>query len=532
MSNSHWFEHARWFEEARFGMFITWSPIYATGDRNGWFIDFEGIPPEEFEKWAETFNPKVDMKDWVALAKEAGMKYICFSAKSHDGFCMFDTKMTPFNSMNIPAQRDFVAELAQACEEEGIVLCLYYSLLDWHQPDYRTDFKKYVDFCQEQLRELATKYGKIGVFWFDGDHTAHEWRAEETIQLLRELQPNVLVNNRIRLAGDFDTPEQRGVAFPVHPGTGDRFFESCMTINGSWSYAPYDLAHKSVTTLIRLLADNAGKGGNFLLNVAPDFEGRIQSEHVERLREVGAWLKEHGESIYCTQGSLWRALPFGRCTVRDNRIYLHIFDWPNQPLSLSGLTNRVKSAYLLPNKESVSFEQDRLWLTLHLLADAPNPHDSVVVLEIEGEPQVDETIQPDPQRCITLPASLATVMATAGMRFQQGLSGPGYLADWKSMRDSIGWGWDLNSEAEGDYQVQITYSNGQQLGGGRYSVTVNGQRLVATAMPTGGWDRYAAATLGSVKLKSGRNRLVLRGELLPYESVMRLVQVILKPTKV
>jgi len=149
------------------------------------------------------------------------------------------------------------------------------------------------------------------------------------------------------------------------------------------------------------------------------------------------------------------------------------------------------------------------------------------VLEVDGDPQVDETIQPDQQRCIVLPASLATF--SGGVRFDQGLSGRGCLTNWVSMRDSIGWGWDLDAEAEGDYQLQITYSNGQQLGGGKYSVNVNGQRLTTLAMPTGGWDRYSTATLGTFKLRSGRNRLVLRGELLPYGNVMNLIQIVLKP---
>lgn len=423
-------ERMEWWREARFGMFIHWG-LYAVpaGEWNGttnhaeWIRTTAQIPLEEYDQFLEQFNPvKYDAEDWVRMAKEAGMKYIVITSKHHDGFGLFNSKHTDFDVMSTPYQRDILKELANACHREGIRICWYHSIMDWHHPDYlprrgwekdRTtegaDFDRYVSYMKNQLKELLTGYGDIGVLWFDGEWES-TWTSDygrDLYQYVRELQPDIIINNRVTVGrggmagiteegefgGDFGTPEQEIPATGI-PGYD---WETCMTMNNHWGYNKNDKNFKSTRELIRMLTDIASKGGNFLLNIGPTAEGVFPVESVDRLQEIGTWMKVNGESIYGTQASPFKNLDWGRCTqksmVESTRLYLHVFDWPTDgQLSLPGLGSQPIRAFLLsdPDQNELPVQNSTDAVAITLPEEQPDPWNSVVVLDIEGEPVVYE----------------------------------------------------------------------------------------------------------------------------------------------
>lgn len=402
-------ERMAWWREARFGMFIHWG-VYAIPARGEWLMFNEKISAAEYEKLPPQFNPaSFDADAWVRLAKEAGMKYIVITSKHHDGFAMYDSKVSTYDIMDAtPFKRDPMKELATACAREGIVFCFYHSIMDWHHPLARgKDFPVYRDqYMMPQLRELLSNYGRIGVLWFDGEWIG-EWTEEQGRALniwLRGLQPSLIVNNRIGkgrmgmagmsrdpdAVGDFGTPEQE---IPEN-GLPGLDWESCMTMNEHWGYAAKDTAWKSPQTLVRNLVDIASKGGNYLLNVGPTAEGVIPDESVSRLKRVGAWMKTNGESVYGTSASPFERTPWGRCTMarakNGTRLFLHVFDWPaNGTLHVPGLGTKPERAYSLGDRFKgypVKMDRDEVSLSVPLLA--PDSLDPVVVLEFSSDPVV------------------------------------------------------------------------------------------------------------------------------------------------
>ncbi len=414
-----------WWRDARFGMFIHWG-VYAVpaGEWNGkkeygeWIRNSAEIPLEEYDQFRQKFNPvKFDADAWVKMARDAGMKYIVITSKHHDGFCMFDTKQTDFNIMSTPFKRDPMIELAAACKKYGLKFCFYHSIMDWHHPDYlprrtwekdRTtegaDFNRYMAYMKAELKELLTNYGDIGVLWFDGEweNTWNEKYGKELYNYVKSFQPNVLVNNRVgagrldmegltksgAFGGDFGTPEQQIPATGL-PGVD---WETCMTMNDHWGYNKADKNFKSTKEIIRMLADIASKGGNYLLNVGPTAEGLFPQESIDRLAAIGKWMKVNGESIYGTQASPFKELSWGRCTRKtagDRTIlYLHVFDWPSAgKLVLSGMMNTPEKAYLLADLQRMPLktERDNDALVISLPKDAPDPINSVLVLELKGK---------------------------------------------------------------------------------------------------------------------------------------------------
>lgn len=403
-----------WWRDARFGMFIHWG-IYSVPAKGEWYMYNAKVPIPEYEKYAKEFNPvKFDPLAWVKLAKAAGMKYIVITTKHHDGFCMWDTKLTNYNIVKrTPFHRDVLKELAAACKKEGIRLCFYYSILDWHNPDAKgARFPIYRErYMKPQLRELLTHYGPIGVLWFDGDWIP-EWTEQEGKDLyrfVRSLQPDIIVNNRVGkgrngsmaglstdpyAAGDFGTPEQEIPATGL-PGVD---WESCMTMNNNWGYNASDTNWKSTKTLIRDLADIASKGGNFLLNVGPTSLGEIPEPSVERLKAIGAWMKINGESIYGTTASPFPSTPWGRCTEKalpggKTRLYLHIFHWPpDGVLSVVGLGTMPYRAILFSTTDAevpLSSSDDTAFVRLP--ANPPSTIDAVVALDFRGKAVVFRT---------------------------------------------------------------------------------------------------------------------------------------------
>jgi len=414
-----------WWREARFGMFIHWG-LYAVpaGEYKGqrskeigeWIMSWANIPRADYEHFADQFNPvKFDAATWVATAKNAGMKYIVITSKHHDGFAIYDSKVSDYDIVDrTPYKKDPVAALAAETKKAGLKFAFYYSIMDWHHPSQyvnepgkdRTagngknqilpDQKPvYLAYMKAQLKELVDKYDPA-VLWFDGEWT--DWWTEEDGQDLyayvRGLKPSIIINNRVgkgrkgmeglnrddrEYAGDFGTPEQQIPANGI-PGVD---WESCMTLNDTWGFKSYDENWKSTETLVRNLIDIASKGGNYLLNVGPTPQGEIPAASVERLAGMGKWTAVNGESIYGTSASPFSAqLPFGRATKKGNRLYVQVFDWPaNGTLTLPSWGGTPKKAWLVASKSDVPVKTSADGVTLTVPATAPDQIATVIAIE-------------------------------------------------------------------------------------------------------------------------------------------------------
>lgn len=419
----------QWWRDARFGLFIHWG-LYAVpaGEWNGktdygeWIRTSAKIPLREYDRFVGQFHPsKFNPDEWVRAAKEAGMKYIVITTKHHDGFCLFDTKESGFSVMSTPFKRDVMKALADACRREGIRMCWYYSIMDWHHPDYlprrewetdrpdsASDFRRYVTYMKAELKELLTNYGPISVLWFDGEweSTWSTTYGKELYEYVRSLQSGIIVNNRVgagrsgmegftkegEFSGDFGTPEQEVPATGL-PGVD---WETCMTMNDHWGYNSHDMHWKSTKELIRTLVDVASKGGNFLLNVGPTSDGVFPRASEDRLKGIGAWMSRYGESIYGTSASPFSALTWGRCTQRKGTsgttLYLHVFDLPaGGRLGVPGLLGKPRRAYLLNEPRTpvrTSRREDALMLSIPP-AECDST-DAVVVLEFDGTPDIND----------------------------------------------------------------------------------------------------------------------------------------------
>jgi len=415
-------ERIKWWKEAKFGMFIHWG-LYSVpaGEWKGekargyseWIMHKKKIPVREYEQLTGQFNPvKFNAEEWVKLAKDAGMKYMVIGSKHHDGFAMYHSKVSPYNIVDAtPFKRDPIKELAEACRKEGIKFGCYYSIdRDWHHPDAfcanqgegntwdypddsKKDFNKYLrEKALPQVREILTQYGPIAIIWFDGVGTKTAEQNEEIIAMVRELQPYCLINSRLGdwksfKWGDYRSMDDNEVADELLPYG----WENPGTINKTYGYSKNDQKWKSTKKLIRMLVDIAGKGGNYLLNVGPTGEGVIPQPSVERLRAMGKWLEKNGESIYGTSGSPIGRLPWGRCTAKPGKLYLHVFDWPTDgKLEVPCPKEKVKKAYLLADKSvglSIYFrKQDKA--TIAVPTKAPDEIDTVVVLEVRGNLEI------------------------------------------------------------------------------------------------------------------------------------------------
>jgi len=377
-----------WWQEARFGMFIHWG-VYSAEGRGEWIMYQEHIPYDEYRKLAGNFHPKnFDPAAWVALAREAGMKYVVLTTRHHDGYCLFDSKVSDFTSTKVGPGKDLVAEFARACHKAGMKMGFYYSLTDWHLPGilpqgYPKSNKitePLVRQAHEQVRELLSNYGKVDILWFDGmtpgDTTL--WHSDELIKMARKLQPGILVNDRAGTGEDFVTPENVVTAH-------DKPWESCYTMNRTWGFAPFDQNYKPVAELIRLLTSCASQGGNFLLNVSPDGNGKIPDQQVHSLKEIGKWMKIHGKAVYNAMASPVVAPNLGfQCRVGE-KVYLFVQRWPGPTLPFAWCGSRVLSARILTTGQKLQVEQkaDRVWLK-GLPALPPDPYMNVVELSFDG----------------------------------------------------------------------------------------------------------------------------------------------------
>jgi alpha-L-fucosidase len=396
----------RW-QDMRFGMFIHWGPVSLKGTEIGWSRGRQ-VPKAEYDQLYLKFNPtRFDADRWVRLAKDAGMKYLVITSKHHDGFCLWDSKLTDYDIMSTPLKRDVLKELSAACKRQGILFCTYYSILDWHHPDYPTDspggrgakphpnMDRYVAYMKGQLRELVEGYGPLGILWFDGEWEK-PWTHQRGLDLyayVRSLQKGILVNNRVdkgrrgmkgvtaseQFAGDYDTPEQQIGGF-----NRQRPWETCMTICRQWAWKPNDRL-KSLRECVRTLVATAGGDGNLLLNVGPMPDGRIEPRQAERLRQIGQWLRKYGEGIYGTRGGPFKPGKWGASTCKDDRIYLFVTDWPAQgPLELPAIGRKIVASKTLSGGKAAVRKSNGA-ITVEMAKADRDPMVTVICITVDGK---------------------------------------------------------------------------------------------------------------------------------------------------
>lgn len=415
------------FLEDRFGMFIHFG-LYAIPARGEWYRSHERISIDDYQTYFDSFNPiNYNPYEWASLAKEAGMKYIVLTAKHHDGFCLFDSKYTSYKSTNTPYGKDIIKEYVMACRQVGIKVGIYYSLIDWYHEDYPTfhdlfhpmrdnieykdkvsmqDFSRYVEYMHNQIRELMSNYGVIDILWFDFSYNnpddcvvktlKHEaWKAYELCQMVRELQPGILINNRLggtlgqgddqTYSGDFSSPEQ------IIPARGMRDlnnnlipWEACVTMNSSWGYKTNATDYKSCQVIIRALVECVSKGGNLLLNVGPNALGSFSKNDIKLLKEIGQWMNLNSDSIYGATNCVYEKPEWGRFTQKGHKIYAHVYDRGVGPITLLNMANKVKKASYLATGAQVSLERPFNVSKFKL--------DSFIMIEQSGLPDEIDTV--------------------------------------------------------------------------------------------------------------------------------------------
>jgi len=386
----------KWWREARFGMFIHWG-LYAQLGRHEWVMNRERIPMAEYEKLADTWKPKVHPAlEWAKLAKESGMKYMVMTTKHHEGFCLWDTKQTDYNAAKHGPGRDLVREYVEACREFGLKIGFYYSLMDWHHPDGAVCAKdesarrRFIEFTDGCVRELCSNYGKIDILWYDVSwplSSPELWESARRNAMVRELQSDIIINNRSQLPEDFGTPEEHVTA----EGKG-RDWEACMTFNGSWGYMPSAIDWRPVREVIGMLRTAAGGQGNLLLNIGPKPDGSVPEEAYKRLPLVGKWLEKNGEAVY---GEVSRCdkmewIPTGHFTQKGNTLYFWCSRWPGKELAMGGLQMKVNKISYLATGEAIAFDQTDNRLVMKGLPEK-SPDDiagvTIIKMECESEPR-------------------------------------------------------------------------------------------------------------------------------------------------
>src|SRR4051794_8531716 len=349
----------QWWHAAKFGMFIHWG-LYSVRGRHEWAMEDEAIPIKDYEQLAAQFKPKLNApRDFARLARAAGQKYMVMTTKHHEGFCLFDTKLTNYCAPKQGPGRDLVKEYVQAARAEGMRVGFYYSLMDWHHPDgarCATDEaarRRFIDYIHTHIRELLTNYGKVDVLWYDVSWPldAQGWESEKMNKMVFELQPDIIVNNRNKLPGDFQTPEQRIEA-------SDKPWEACMTMNDSWGYQRTDDDWKSPKTIVRNLLTCTRDSGKYLLNIGPKGDGSIPQPSIEILSSVGKWMDKHGDLIHKADRCQVKRSEFALFTRQGNTLYIHAYFWPGETLALGGLQQQVLSAKMYATGQPVKFEQE------------------------------------------------------------------------------------------------------------------------------------------------------------------------------
>ena len=523
-------QRMQWWRHDRFGMFIHWG-LYAVpaGQWNGntnhaeWIRTTAQIPRDEYDKFQAKFNPvKFDADQWVMMAKNAGMKYIVITSKHHDGFCLWDSKVTNYDIIDgTPFKRDILKELTDACKKHGIRMCFYHSIMDWHHPDYlprrdwekwpadSADYEKYVSYMKSQLKEIITRYDP-GVLWFDGEWE-NTWTHDRGLDLydyVRSLKPDIIINNRVdkgrqgmqgmtlagTFAGDFGTPEQEIPATGI-PGVD---WESCMTMNGHWGWNKNDKNFKSTTDLVRKLVDIASKGGNFLLNVGPKPDGTFPQESIDRLEQIGQWMKVNSDSIYGTTASPFKKLSWGRCTQKtsgqNTSLYLHVFSWPsNGKLLVPGLRNNIKKAYMLADTARITANASDDGVLLQIPKLPQNEIDSVIVLEISEPLKIEKTLPTQNiNGIINLSAAEADIHngsgAHAGLETKNDREN---IGSWTNSGTTVEWKFKVTKASEFTVTADIALSSA----GSQFNVIINDKPYKAKVTSTNSYENFQVQLL-------------------------------------
>jgi len=526
-----------WWREARFGMFIHWGLYavpagtwkdYKDPGIGEWIMNHAKIPVNEYEQLARRFNPvKFDADEWVKIAKDAGMKYLVITSKHHDGFAMYDSRVSDYNIVKAtPFKRDPLKELEVACKKEGIKLCFYYShVRDWHHPDapdntwdYDPAKQNFANYyygkSMPQVSELIQQYHPA-LIWFDTPINATREQSLAMKALVRALDPGILVSGRIgNNVGDYMSMGDNAIPPGVVPGD----WETPATLNNTWGYKDFDLKWKSTTELLRLLVDIVSKGGNYLLNVGPTAEGVIPQPSVDRLREIGTWLKVNGDAVYGTKASPYPwEFPWGAITTKSGKLYFSVFEWPKGALRLSGLKNKVKKAYLLadPEQKPLVVKQTLLRGGLHRmeigLPEKPaDPMVSVIAVDLEGNVDVDTTPVQEADGLIRLEGVAGRARkdtAAAALRF----TGRGGGAE-RWMDPGIVLSWKFNVLKPGEYAVQIvsseagSHGNPLWVAGHKVGLSTAGQTLAVTIADDGRTDNPRSLYWKLVQTNAGKVR--------------------------
>jgi alpha-L-fucosidase len=524
-------QRLEWFKEAKFGMFIHWGPYsnlagewqgknVPVGENAEWIMQKLKIPVVEYRDLSRQFNPiYFNAEDWVQLAKSTGMKYMVITSKHHDGFAMYHSKVSQYNVLDwTPFDRDPLKELKRECMKAGIKFCIYYSHReDWDESyaygntwDFDFDPKKNLELFEQkyletkakpQLRELLENYGPFGLIWFDrGIYTQKQ--AQDFVQLVHSIQPDCIINGRVgnynkELMGDYQNLNDNGM--PV--GGIEEYWETPQTLNETWGYSKFDKRWKNPQTIIHRLAEIVSKGGNYLLNIGPKGDGTIPKVSVDILKEVGRWVQRNGESIYGTSASPFAETPWGACTTRDNKLYLHILRWPEEGMLLiNGIKNDILAAYFLleeSNKLSIQKRGDQI--KIDLPQKPLDQHNTVIVLELEGVPEVEPSlVKQKEDGSFLLDNMKAITIGKTVKRFNR--RGKFHISKWTAREDQIKWFVEINQP--GNYKISITYAANPKWADQKYQLNSGSQSITTTVQPTGDWYEYKTFKIGILKFEN------------------------------
>ncbi|MGN7823058.1 alpha-L-fucosidase [Chitinophaga sp. 22536] len=556
----------KWFTGAKFGLFIHWglysklggrwkdSSYYGSGE---WIMNRAKAPAKEYAAVAKTFNPQgFNAEEWANTASEAGVKYMVITAKHHEGFSMYDSKVTDFDIVDAsPYGKDPMKALSKACRDKGIRFGFYYSqFLDWHEPngggnswDFKTKDKDYQQYYRTksipQLRELLTNYGQLGLVWFDMPGGLTPEQTKQMIDSLRLLQPNCLFSSRVghglgdyRDFGDSEVP-------PV-PITGA--WESIYTHNDSWGYIQHDLNFKSPKEIIQLLSNVASKGGNLMLNVGPDGDGKWPQYSIDYLKATGRWLKQYGESIYGTTYGLIPAQPWGVTTSKPGKLFLHVWEMPaDRQLRVPGVDAKVKSVKILGTGTTLNFRQQPGETTVQLPVTLPDTRNTVLVMEYGGNQSDRSQLRTQTVSSQYPQAEIPTVWAIYnGAAKNKLFTWSHYFGDWK--HDNLAYDmttpedalvFPLDIQDAGDYRIVLEYACEQASASQQGVVTLNGQQLPFLTLFTGQFDSHKPMmfirhAIGILNVdKPGINNLTVKPVSGNQKELFRLRKVILQPVK-
>jgi alpha-L-fucosidase len=557
-----------WWREARLGLFIHWglyslpAGIWNGEEVTGAYAEHvmlrARIPAKQYERIADQFNPlKFDADQWVLTAKAAGLKYVVFTAKHHDGFAMYDSKVSDYNIVQkTPFARDPLAEMSEACRRHNIVLCIYYfHSMDWHHPDSQGNTwdypenigaydpveswigdqdksSRYEKYLEEkalpQVRELLTQYGPVGVLWFDCGHKLTQEQGERFIDLVRSIQPDCLVNRRVWLEplGDYGNTSDN----QPHVRIPRRDWESIATLNDSWGYKKNDHNWKPAKEIVHQIIDTVSMNGNFLINVGPTGEGEFDPESMTRLGEIGTWLETNGDSIYGTVKSPIGKLPWGRCTMKDRRVYLHMFERPaSGNLIVPGIRSQIINVFSLADPEQQPLPYRRIsdmdW-SIDISGLPCNSFATVIVLEI---PSLAEFV---PDRLLVDSDFPNVFEAFEGditgniLRYDTGKKGRNNVTDWSDKADWISWRFRANKP--GTFRLLVSYGAEASSNGGEFVVKIGEQERIAKVMDTGGRYDFEEFELGLIDIPAGYPQtLTITAKSINGSELMNLQKVVL-----